>query len=91
MWLRHGGFLAAAMAVLSAAAVAFGAWFTLAHSSDWQALLDSLSSSGMGLVTVVVVLLSGWLMAVAFQRAEEAVALLREGSSTDVEEEADRG
>ncbi len=79
------------MAVLSVAVVAFGAWFTLAHSGDWQALLDSRSSYGMGLITLTVVLLSGWLMAVAFQRAEEAVALLREGSSADVEEEADRG
>ncbi|MFP4248892.1 MAG: hypothetical protein ACLFU7_04500 [Armatimonadota bacterium] len=91
MWLRHGGLLAATMAVLSVAAVAFGAWFTLAHSGDWQALLDSLSSSGMGLATLAVVLLSGWLMAIAFQQAEEAVALFRKDSSADAEEEADRG
>lgn len=83
MWLKNGGLLAAVIALLAAGAVALGTWFTLTHGSDWQALLDKLSTAAVGVVVLVVVLLAGWLLAIAFDRAEESFVLYKQRSSDD--------
>ncbi len=83
MWFRNGGLFAAVVALLAASVVAFGTWFTLSHTTDWRATLETFSDDQVGLITLAAVLLAGWLLATVFDRAEEAVVLFQERSSDE--------
>jgi hypothetical protein len=81
MWMKNGGLLSAVLAVLAAGTVAAGTWFTLTHDADWRAFFDQLDDGLVGVITLAAALLAGWLLAVAFDRGEEAVVLFQERSS----------
>jgi hypothetical protein len=81
MWIKNGGLFSAVLAVLAAGVVSLGSWFSLAHDADVKAFFDSLSQSEVGAVTLAIVLLAGWLLAVAFDRAEESFVLYKQRSS----------
>jgi hypothetical protein len=85
MWLTNGGLLAAVLAVVAAAFVAAGAWFSLVHRSTLDSFLGDFSDGVVGAVTLVIVSLAGWLLATAFDRGEESYVLFRERSSDDTE------
>ncbi|MGI5819101.1 MAG: hypothetical protein ACOX9R_13510 [Armatimonadota bacterium] len=83
MWLRNGGLLAAVLALLSFALVSFGAWFTLTQRSTCDILFAMCSPTGIGMITVAIVIASGWLLAYAFDQAEQAFVLFRERRPRD--------
>ncbi|MFW6156610.1 MAG: hypothetical protein ACOC7J_04770 [Armatimonadota bacterium] len=85
MWLKNGGFFSALVAVLASGVVLVGTWFTLIHEGDLEAYLQRFSRSVVGVVTLVIVLLAGWLLAIAFDRVEESLVLYRQRSSEDGE------
>lgn len=81
MWLRNGGLVAALVAVAAAGAVTAGTWFILTHDTTWAMYMDALGRTWAGVVTAAIAIIAGALLAVAFDRAEEAVARARQGSS----------
>ena len=81
MWLKNGGLLAAVLAVLTAGAVVAGTWFTLTHSADIETFFSQLTEVRVGAVTLLVILLAGWLLAIALDRAEAVFTLYRQRSS----------
>ena len=63
MWVRNGGLLSAATAALITAVIALGAWFFIAHRSDWRMWSAGASPVLAGAVTMGVMLIAGILLA----------------------------
>ena len=78
MWVRNGGLLSAATAALITAVIALGAWFFIAHRSDWRMWSAGASPVLAGAVTMGVMLIAGILLVFALSRAEAAILLGRQ-------------
>ncbi len=81
MWLRKGELVAGLEALSAAATVALMAWYAVARAPELAARLGRLDDITVGLVTVIVVLTAGGLLAFAFARAEDAMELARRRAS----------
>jgi hypothetical protein len=81
MRVTKGGLLAAILAALSAGAVIAAAYFAISHNVELAATLRQMDRAAAGVVTLLIMLTAGGLLAIAFDRGEKAARLLRRPSS----------
>jgi len=78
--MRRGWVVEALEAASAAGAVCLMAWYTIARASEFHERVAQVDAGWVGLITIVIVLVAGSLLAFAFNRAEDAVREWRRGT-----------
>jgi len=77
--------VSAAQAVVAAACVCVMVWYAVARTQELDERLAEAGATGVGLITVAIVLSAGGLLAFAFGRAEDALRGRRAAAGNQAE------